>query len=99
MMRKRKPEKDEPLLRDFKQSMDVFLRLAENTNQAIVISQDEKVKYFNPQTLAWTGYTEEDLMTTPFIEFIHPEDRELVVKEYQERISGAKKSSHQRSSH
>jgi len=93
MMRKRKPEEDEQDLRDLKQSTDVFWHLVENANQAIVISQGERVKYFNPQTLEWTGYTEKELMTRPFVEFIHPEDRDLVMKEYQERISGVKKSS------
>jgi PAS domain S-box-containing protein len=94
MMGKQKPEKDEQVSRDFKQSTDVFWHLVENANQAIVISRDGMVKYFNPQTLEWTGYSEKEVMTTPFIEFIHPEDRDLVMTEYQDRISGVKKSSH-----
>jgi PAS domain S-box-containing protein len=94
MMRKQKPQEDEQVSRDFKQTTNVFWHLVENANQAIVISQDERVKYFNPQILEWTGYSEKELMTRPFIEFIHPEDRDLVMKEYQDRISGVKKSSH-----
>ena len=92
-MRKRKPEKEEQVSRDFKQSREAFWHFVENANQSIVISQDERVKYFNPKTLECTGYTERELMTRPFVEFIHPEDRDLVMKEYQERISGAKKAS------
>jgi PAS domain S-box-containing protein len=94
MMRKQKPQEDEQVSRDFKQTTDVFWHLVENANQAIVISQDGMVKYFNPQTLEWTGYSEKELMTRPFIEFIHPEDRDFVMNEYQDRISGVKKSSH-----
>jgi tetratricopeptide (TPR) repeat protein len=59
------PDLYEAALSYFKKGTDVFWHLVENTNQAIVISQDERVKYFNPQTLDWTGYTEKDLMTTP----------------------------------
>jgi len=31
-------------------------------------------------------------MTTPFIDFIHPEDRDTVMQEYQDRLSGKKQS-------
>ncbi len=59
----------------------------------IIISQGEFIKYFNPKVVEITEYSREELETTPFIEFIYPEDRPIVIKEYQERISGNKKLS------
>lgn len=62
--------------------------LFENAKEAVFIAQDGFVKFPNPQTLALHGYTEEEITRVPFLEFIHGDDREMVVDRYQRRIAG-----------
>jgi len=79
-------------INNIQQREDIFWSVIENSNQVIIISQDNIVKYFNHKALKWTGYSRQDFMTTPFIDFIHPEDRDTVMQEYQDRLSGKKQS-------
>jgi len=62
--------------------------LAENAKEGIVIVQDGKFKYVDLQILNFLGKSQEELKLTPFIEFVHPEDREVVIDIYKKRLSG-----------
>ncbi len=47
--------------------------------------------YFLEMNHAWEsllGYTREELMSKPFIDFVHPEDIERTLKEYEEELKG-----------
>ena len=61
-----------------RESEEKYRSVVENANEAIFIAQDEVVKFPNPISLKMTGYSEEELNKIPFIQLIHPEDRELV---------------------
>ena len=65
-----------------------FQSIVENANEAIFVIQDEKIKYFNTRAIEWGGYSEEELLSASFINFIHPDDRDLAMRKYQERTSG-----------
>jgi PAS domain S-box-containing protein len=60
----------------------------ENTNEVIVISQDEKIKFCNAQIEDLIGYSTEEIHSKNFSEFIHPDDIKIVMREYQTRLSG-----------
>jgi PAS domain S-box-containing protein len=62
--------------------------LVENANDAILIIQDERVKFFNPVALQLTGYSSKEFQDMSFKEFIHPDDRANVVDRYRKRIQG-----------
>jgi PAS domain S-box-containing protein len=62
--------------------------VAENANEGIVISQDGFLRYVNPKAVKILGYTEEELTSRPFIEFIHHEDRDLVMERHLRRLRG-----------
>lgn len=62
--------------------------VAENANEGIVISQDGFLKYVNPKAVKIIGYSEEELTARPFIEFIHPDDRDLVMERHLRRLRG-----------
>jgi PAS domain S-box-containing protein len=65
-----------------------YRTVVENANEAIFVTQDESVKYCNALALEVTRYTEEEVRSRPFFEFIHPEDRGKAEEEYRKRLSG-----------
>jgi PAS domain S-box-containing protein len=71
-----------------KESERKYRHLIEHANEAIIIAQEGMLKLANPKMSALTGLTEQDLLTTPYIELIHPDDRALVAERHQKRIAG-----------
>jgi PAS domain S-box-containing protein len=70
-----------------------FHYLVENANEAIVLAQDEAVKYCNQKISELTGYSQEEMLSLGFDAFIHPGDLEMVQSEYRDRVSGERPSS------
>jgi PAS domain S-box-containing protein len=71
-----------------KASEEKYRLLFENANESIVVAQDDRIKFFNPKFLIATGYSEQELISKPFEEFIHPDDKEMVINNYIQRIKG-----------
>lgn len=65
-----------------------YRAVVENANEAIVVAQDNLLKFVNPRTSEIMGYSERELTSTPFYEFIHPDDRKLVLENYRKRLKG-----------
>lgn len=65
-----------------------YRSLVENAQEAIVVTQDGVQKFFNPKVLELTGYTADDLREMSYLDYIHPDDREMVRQRYSERIAG-----------
>jgi PAS domain S-box-containing protein len=65
-----------------------YRKLLDNAIEAILIVQGETLRFANPQATEITGYSIEEITNKPFIEFIHPEDRDKVWETYQQRLSG-----------
>ncbi len=72
-----------------------YKALVENANEGIVVVQDEKIVYVNSRAMEVSGYSQEEMMFTPFSEFIHPDDREMVFNRYKERVSDVGTDSYQ----
>jgi PAS domain S-box-containing protein len=70
------------------ESEEKYRKLVENATDAIFIAQDESIKFPNPKTLEILGYPGEELQKLPFINFIHPEDRDMVLDIHRRRLSG-----------
>jgi PAS domain S-box-containing protein len=64
--------------------------LVENANDAIFVLQDGKVKFANPKSLEIAGTVAEDLELSHYTDYLHPEDKEMVVERHQKRIKGQK---------
>jgi diguanylate cyclase (GGDEF)-like protein/PAS domain S-box-containing protein len=73
---------------DLRESEDRYRRLFENANEAIFVAQDGKLVFFNPMTSQLIGYSSAELMGRSFIDFIHPDDRNLVAENYLKRLKG-----------
>ncbi|MCF8083006.1 MAG: PAS domain S-box protein [Deltaproteobacteria bacterium] len=71
-----------------RESEERYRLLFENATVAIFIVQDETLKFVNPKTEKMIGYTPKELTKSPFVEFIHPEDREMVRERYLRRLKG-----------
>jgi two-component system, cell cycle sensor histidine kinase and response regulator CckA len=78
-------KRDEEALRA---SEEKYRRVVENAHDAIFIAQDGLIKFPNPRLAIISGYSLEELTKKPFLEFVHPEDRELVARTHEKRMQG-----------
>ena len=71
-----------------RESEEKYRILVENANDAIFVMQDQKVKFPNPKAIEMGQNLGVDLEQVPFINYIHPEDREMVIERHKKRIKG-----------
>ena len=71
-----------------RKSEEQYQTLVENANEAILVIQDGMVKFVNSKASESFGYTEQELLSTPIFELIHPEDRDAVIERYRQKIHG-----------
>ena len=69
-------------------SEEKYRLLFENANESILVAQDSRIKFVNPKFMKVMGYSEMELKSRPFAEFIHPDDREMVVNNHLRRLRG-----------
>lgn len=70
-----------------RKSEEQYRLVVENANEAIMVAQDGRMKFVNPRVQEiLKGYSQEELMSVPFIEFIHPQDRVMVAARYEGRL-------------
>jgi PAS domain S-box-containing protein len=70
------------------ESESKYRKVVENVNEGILLTASGRILYANPKALALTGLDEATAMSTPFIEFIHQEDRERVISNHLKRLRG-----------
>ena len=64
--------------------------VVENSIEGIVVAQDGVLKFANAYAAGAIGLTEEEVMSRSFLDFVHPDDVEMVVKYYEMRTTGEK---------
>ncbi len=69
-------------------SEERYRLLFENATDAIFVAQDEMLQFPNPQLSRLLGYSYEELTSTPFRNFIHPDDSAMVVERHKSRLQG-----------
>jgi len=74
--------------RALSESENKYRILVDNANEAIVVVQDGLIKFVNRNAMELTGYSEQEFAAKPFTEFIHPDDRNIVVENYMKRVKG-----------
>lgn len=55
-----------------------YKNIIQDSVDMIVIIQGGKIKFVNPKTMELTGYTEDELLNTEFIDIVHPDERTRV---------------------
>ncbi len=69
-----------------RESEEKYRTLFYNANEAIYVTQDEKIKFPNPKMEELYGYSAEELTSKPFTCFIHEKDRDMVFERYKSRL-------------
>jgi PAS domain-containing protein len=69
-------------------SEEKYRNLFQNANEAIFVAQDGKLVFLNPMSVKLIGYSGEEVMSRSFIEFIHPDDRDMVIDRHIRRMKG-----------
>jgi PAS domain S-box-containing protein len=71
-----------------RESEEKYRTVVENAAEAILIAQDGMLKFVNRIASEMTGYSEQELHSSPFLEFVHPDDRDMVGERYLRRLKG-----------
>ncbi|MBE0636428.1 PAS domain S-box protein, partial [Candidatus Bipolaricaulota bacterium] len=71
-----------------RESEEKYRAVVENASEAVFIAQDGVLPFANPSTSRLSGQSLEALRTRPFIEWVYPDDRPLVIDRYQRRLRG-----------
>ncbi len=71
-----------------RESEEKYRILVENAQEAIYVAQDGMLRFANKRSSELTGYLFEEITNTSFDQFIHPEDREMVVARHYNRMQG-----------
>jgi PAS domain S-box-containing protein len=74
-----------------KESEQKYRLLVENANEGITVAQDGFVKFANPKMQDISGYSAEELSSHPFMDFVHPEDREKTIKHHLSKLENPEK--------
>ncbi|OGP89908.1 MAG: hypothetical protein A2031_06735 [Deltaproteobacteria bacterium RBG_19FT_COMBO_43_11] len=69
-------------------SAEKYRLVVENAKEAIIIAQDLKLVFVNRAAVDMIGYSGELLESKPFTDFIHPDDRNMVVDHHIKRLKG-----------
>ncbi|MCG6537101.1 MAG: PAS domain S-box protein, partial [Syntrophales bacterium LBB04] len=71
-----------------RQSEERYRLLVESANEGIVVEQDGMLKSVNASLLGMTGYSAEEFTSQPFMDYVHPEDREAILGHLQRSLTG-----------
>ncbi len=70
------------------ESQEKYRLVVENANEAIAVAQDGITTFTNSKVKELVGYPDEVLKLRPFLDFIHPDDREAVAQRYRKGLRG-----------
>ena len=77
------------------ESEEKFRSVVQNAHEGIVIIDDHsKILYANDKISELTGYTQEELLSQNFIDFIADESKNFVLERYKQRLEGDTSSIH-----
>ena len=76
--------------KELRASEERYKLVVENANEAIFVAQDLNIRFSNSRLPEILGYPIGSIIDRPFVDFIHPEDRDLVVGRHKARLAGEK---------
>jgi PAS domain S-box-containing protein len=69
-------------------SEERYRKFTENASEAIFVVQDGMIRFMNAKGEQLSGYSLKELASRPFVEFIHPDDVNMVVDRHSSRLKG-----------
>ncbi len=69
-------------------SEEKYRMVVDNANEAINIAQDGFLRFVNPKSVEMLGRSRQELLDRPFVCFIHPQDRDMVMDRHRDRMLG-----------
>ncbi len=76
------------LMKRIKESEERYRMLVENAIEGILVVNEEKIVYANPQMSVITGYATGELVMRDYLDFVYQEDRAFIAGKYRKRLSG-----------
>ncbi|MBU0995588.1 MAG: PAS domain S-box protein [Proteobacteria bacterium] len=76
------------------ESENLFRTFVDSSRSAIFIIQENHFKYFNDALMQISGYNDQELITMPYWELVHPDMREMVIERANQRQRGLNPESH-----
>ncbi len=73
-----------------RESEEKYRLLVENASDSIFIIQDQQIKFPNAKAIELGQHLGVDLGQIPYINYIHPEDRQMVIEMHSKRLKGEK---------
>ncbi len=71
-----------------RESEEKYRSFVDRANDGIAITQNKKIKFANPSLAKMFGYEVEELINSPFLNYISPDDRPRVIEIYTKRLQG-----------
>ena len=71
-----------------RESENRYRTVIENAGEGIIVVQDGKLRFVNSRHTLVTGRSPEESASRPFVEFVHPDDREKVAAIHAARLRG-----------
>lgn len=71
-----------------RESEEKYRNVVERANDGVVIVQDTIIKYINPRKAEVIGFTVDEMINTPFIDYVHPDEVSRVSDFYRRRLAG-----------
>jgi PAS domain S-box-containing protein len=70
------------------ESEEKYRLVVDNATIGIVITQNGLLTFVSPQAERICGYSEKELTSMPFTDFVHPDDRAMVMEHHIQRLKG-----------
>ena len=71
-----------------RESQIKYKNIVNNSTDAIVVIQENLLKFINLRGVELIGFSHHELMNVPFTELLHPEDRNEALDRYRRRMAG-----------
>ncbi len=65
-----------------------YASLVERSNDGIIIIEDGRLIYVNPRMTEMAGYSSDEVLGKPFLDFVSPDYRALIADRYRRRLAG-----------
>ena len=75
-------------MNDLLESESKYRLVVDHATTGIVVTQDGQLKFVNPQAVNLAGYSKAELTSRPFVDFVHPDDRAMVLEYHIRRLKG-----------